>query len=292
MQRIENKTEIVATRHAVASVDILPPFAAARSIVGRYVIDAGYIGIAKYRIVYAVDFYFDESGIHAGSPAFVLAGYLATTSQWLAFEERWCSALTEFGVDCFHMHDLEQRTDRFKGWSPETAIALQGKLIEIINHTVMIGICCGVSVADYQAATPAILHPDIRFAYLLCFYECLLGIQHYMEAKEHNEPVKFIFDQNEYCGMLATVYHRLRKDLGSPAWMGGLSCEDRRIFIPLQAADLLAYEMFKHLTHRSVEPWRKMRKSLGALNTSRYMLKRLDKESISRYAQAFINESD
>jgi hypothetical protein len=240
-----------------------------------------------------MDFYFDESGSHAGTPAFVVAGYLATSAQWLAFEERWIAALHDFGVDCFHMHELEHRSVKFKGWTTETAISLQSRLIEIINQTVMIGICCGLTVADYEAATPPQCHRNIRFAYLMCFYECLTGARLYMEERKPSEPVRFIFDQNkEFSPMMHQVYNAARREWDYPDWMGPLSFEDRRRFVPLQAADLLAYEMFKHMTHRSVEPWRKNRKSLMALDTGWYSLKQLRRDDISRYTEGFFSERE
>jgi len=288
------KTAQNLVRTARELPDILPPFQPSESQTFRDVLDAGYFGVRKYRILVPVEFYFDESGTDAKGPAFVVAGYVATTAQWLAFEERWRKTLKDFNVQTFHMHDLEQRCVEFSGWNAETCIALQSRLIEIINQTVMVGLACGISLADYRAAAPPELHADIRFGYLLCFYECLMGIHHYMEGHDSVEPIKLLFDQQaEYSPMMTKVYTRLRRHLGYPDWMvAEIGFADRRQRVPLQAADLFAYEMFKHLTHRAVEPWRNLRKSAAALDTNRYMLKRLEQNQIRAYTQELLTDQE
>jgi hypothetical protein len=52
--------------------------------------------------------YFDESGIHQGSNALVIAGYFGTTAQWKAFRKKWLKVMGDFDFPLkdFHTTDL------------------------------------------------------------------------------------------------------------------------------------------------------------------------------------------
>jgi hypothetical protein len=245
-----------------------------------------------YRVLVPVQFYFDESGIHAGSPALILAGYAAPTAQWLKFEDRWKTALAEAGVSCFHMSEFESRLSEFRGWSNPKRIAFLSGLIDIINETAVYGLCCAISMEDYREAVPEDLRQfDPRFAYLLCFHECLTWIPDILESVPPKETVNLVFDGNDqYTPMLYRAFCAFKQFFGEPRWLlGTLSYGSKRNYIPLQAADILAYEMYKHLSHRLTDQDRVMRKSLDRLDKGRYMLKRLTKESISRYSGAILS---
>jgi hypothetical protein len=245
-----------------------------------------------YRILFPVQFYFDESGIHAGSPALILAGYAAPTAQWLKFEERWKIALAGAGVSCFHMSEFESRLGEFQGWSNPKRIAFLSNLIDIINDTAVYGLCCALSMDDYREAVPEDLRRfDPRFAYLLCFAECLTWLPEILEGAPPKETVNLIFDGNDqYVPTLYRMFMRFKRALVDPQWlMGTLSGASKQDMIPLQSADILAYEMYKHLNHRLTDQDRAMRKSLDRLDKSRYMLKRLTRESIARHTEAVLS---
>lgn len=55
--------------------------------------------------------FFDESGYGRGSdsPAFVLAGYLATAPQWAAFSKEWKPMLDYYRIGRFKMAEANDR---------------------------------------------------------------------------------------------------------------------------------------------------------------------------------------
>ena len=54
--------------------------------------------------------YLDDGGHPDDQPFLVVAGYVATKSQWLKFEEQWKEALSRFSLESeFHMTDFMQQ---------------------------------------------------------------------------------------------------------------------------------------------------------------------------------------
>jgi len=61
----------------------------------------------------------DDSGSHEDSPHLVMAGYLASVSEWDTFSSEWASKMKEWGLPYFHMTDAEALRGHYKGWSTQ-----------------------------------------------------------------------------------------------------------------------------------------------------------------------------
>lgn len=51
----------------------------------------------------------DESGIHHGAPVCIVAGYLASPTDWMLLDEQWVDALRKAGVEYFHATEFFDR---------------------------------------------------------------------------------------------------------------------------------------------------------------------------------------
>lgn len=67
------------------------------------------------RILVMIEVYVDESGIHDGARALVVAGYWGSPAAWKRFEGGWMAALRRHGVHLheFHARNLFPRRGRF-----------------------------------------------------------------------------------------------------------------------------------------------------------------------------------
>ena len=210
--------------------------------------------------------YFDESGTHPESDAAVVAGFVFDVTQWEAFSEKWRKVLTEFGVDFMHMTDLENRRRQFTGWSVAKKEELLNLLLPIIHdHTFR-----SVGVVVFKKSFDALLSDPVKqicgdqygLATLVCWRHLGLVMQEWdgwinctMESGAqgagallliHTEDSKFTTWHNE---------HRILN----------LSFADKREFLPLQAADILAYELYKDVPRQFGKANRKARYPLRIL---------------------------
>jgi hypothetical protein len=65
------------------------------------------IGTTDDSLIAMLEAYFDESGNDDRSNIFTVAGFIATRSQWEAFEAEWKELLADEKIERFHRVDLE-----------------------------------------------------------------------------------------------------------------------------------------------------------------------------------------
>lgn len=53
--------------------------------------------------------YFDASGTEHDQPCLAVAGYVALAEQWIEFEKQWLARLQVEGLDCFHSTEVRSR---------------------------------------------------------------------------------------------------------------------------------------------------------------------------------------
>ena len=241
--------------------------------------------------------YLDETG-HSKDPnkKYVgLAGMVATAERWEAFERDWRQALEDFEVpnNFFHMMDFAQsQGPPYDGWKNDETKrrTVLDRLMAIIRNT---GMPFGAVVnLEAYRATSATYQAGAVDPYYICLQHCVHGaaVQTLYEAPE--ERIRVVFaDQPEYRGKIVPLYAALKasKEMAHYDLRLAENCsiEDPREIIPLQAADVIAYEVgqyFEKFVHRSdVKPrWgflEIVRMSLkggqGALSLSYYGKERL-----------------
>ena len=111
----------------------------------------------------------DESGIHDDASVCILAGYVASVSQWAAFDERWKRVLRKHDVLDFHSREffpIDSRGKRvgryrksdgskasFGDWAEDQASEFLVGLLSAINETNIHPIGAMVDVSAFRALT-------------------------------------------------------------------------------------------------------------------------------------------
>jgi uncharacterized protein DUF3800 len=203
------------------------------------------------RFVMNYTVYLDESGTHAGSKAVVVAGYMAVADAWIEFEPEWRSCLDEYGIGSFHMTDFANRTAPFNGWSEEARTNCYERLTSIISKYAWGGYCIVIPMDRYKrAVTPGarrILGGPYGLAAMRCFFEVADSLGEVDPAA----VVAYVMDGGvKGRGQLLKAYD-LNKSQSE--WrILSLRFEDHRRFAPLQAADILAYEIYREYTRQVI----------------------------------------
>jgi len=216
--------------------------------------------------------YYDDSGSPDQTLAFVVAGFLAKTQQWIHFEKNWKAILKDFGMDYFHMREYAHSVGQFRMWKnhktdpkekDDRELFLRRLLAEILVRA-NTGLGCAVIMEDYNAVNQEYMLEEFFKPYALCGRTCVAKAC--LWANRWNIPeseVLHVFeDGTEDKGALIEM---IKKDKGfTPIFMNKRECA------PLQAADLMAYEHL--LANRDV-----FRKRIESFDELRYPLKVIDK---------------
>jgi len=202
---------------------------------------------AQERVMAHFAAYFDESGTH-GSPILTLAGYIATVEQWAHFAREWDEILKQESLTHFHMSKFEARQGEFRGWDNDRRLGVQKRLIGIIKRRVNIGIFCAVNLAAYDEMVTEWRRKPFGSPYNFCVKMCLSIISFWAQEYEREEPIAYVIEHgagynHEIDKSFSAVF--AREEMRKFFRLGSLTFADKKQALPLQAADLLAYEVWK-----------------------------------------------
>jgi hypothetical protein len=224
--------------------------------------------------------YMDDSGSHADSPYCLIAGYWGGVNQWRKFDHEWNRALCDFSVPEFHAWQFwardqnRQRVGPYRGWDDDRRNAFLSTLLRIIGELKLYPFVHGVVRSEWDKRTR-----DERQSFsggggsgltapnnpvFLAFQTCVLRTVSYCHP---GVVMDFVIDSNRNTDSWAAIsYQEVRRLLikaNDPVarHLGDLSFADSRRTLPLQAADLLAYEAFKYAKWAKGNPHAKMRRT-------------------------------
>ena len=212
--------------------------------------------------------YFDESGTHAGSKSLAIGGFVGPEKKWRRFEREWSQELRSEGLLYTHMSELESCRGLFASWDKTRARNFQVRLLDIIRAHATWGVSCTVMLNDYNQLV--LSDPDKELSkkvgtpYGICTVGCVALSVEWVKKKHPAEAIQFIFES----GMPRTEVTEwfARQKLRSPQ-LAGIAFSEKSQTLPLQAADIHAYEAWKHTENQyaSGNPLRDVRRSLHAL---------------------------
>jgi hypothetical protein len=204
--------------------------------------------------------YLDESGTHASSSIVTVAGFLSNVDKWATFSNDWNEALRASNIRCFHMTDFENRRGEFDGWTEDIRKPLLNKLLTIIQEHTFWSVGSNIETSLYDSLLGIEAKKLCGGAYgavaLHCwrlFGEKLKIIDGWMNCIMESGAKGF--------GAIQLIYS---EDSHFPEWSNdhrilSLSIDNKINSPPLQAADILAYEIWKERTRILNREPRKMR---------------------------------
>ena len=206
------------------------------------------------------------------SNVFVVGGFVAHADEWARFEPVWQACLVRAGVERFHMREFEYAVGQFKGWDRDRRYELVGQLTEIVNDHRLFGISSALDVEAYERVfVPALPVEDaqiLRRPHVFCLQACL---EHLASIRDQigarGDQIRLVLDNNREVSHVVRVHGR--DFIEFMDWQDLFTePEFASSKLPgLQAADVFAYESFKHVTNQLTGPVpvRPMRKLLERL---------------------------
>jgi hypothetical protein len=228
--------------------------------------------------------YFDESERTGG--VFGVAGYAFVPAQARKFEKEWSTVFAASG-GC-HMVDLAAARGEFKGTPRKELDQLLKEAVKIINKRISFGVSISCNVAEVQQLSPRWIQ-GFGHAYPICCHFAMFAlgnaigdaglrddVAYTFEAGHLYEPEARAFMMNVAKGGPFKESYRYRSD-------SFLSKSDA---IPLQAADMLAWEWTKCQDETLEKRIRPIRQSLYALFKSdprRYTVRHFTGPKLAEY---------
>lgn len=210
----------------------------------------------------------DEHGIQPGSEVTVVGGYIADKRNWERFTRRWNTARKEFGIKGpFHASEYWRNEPPFNGWTDAKKKKCLGTFIKIARDNTWFAVGGMVGTKDWDE----IMAPRFKEGYLgqlsfshpyhFCFQMLFVRFMEYLKddidkrfprRKGFEERVAFVFDRQQQFGKVAAAGFTIIKNLIDPDdRFESFAFRSKDRYIPLQAADLLAFYARRILTHQN-----------------------------------------
>jgi hypothetical protein len=196
--------------------------------------------------------YFDDSGTDKGSAVAVAACYIGTSDQWKCLEADWRQVGDREGFATFHMSECLASTGEFKGWEWEKKDRVIKTLISITKARARIGLVYAVRKVDYDSLVTGPLRDRVgRYHYSFVIRKCLNEIWRWRQDFGVQGPLRYVFDRmSEGKGEIEAILSEMSQSDGEALGLetGGWSFENKKHLIPLQCADILANQGYRHMS--------------------------------------------
>jgi hypothetical protein len=220
------------------------------------------------RYVDHISAYFDESGTHSNSRVLTVAGYLSLESEWIQFSKEWRNILSEFNIDAFHMTDWVSHTRHFKKWTDDQRWECYRRLTDTINRYALLGVGTCLPLDRYELVFKAKGGRFPGVAYGMAATGCFLAVADMLRDLGMDGKVTYIFGNGaQGKGKILQGFNANFKDRESrdEFRLGSLSFMWIKEQLPLQAADILAHELYRVLPRYLGVAARSTRKELDLL---------------------------
>lgn len=193
--------------------------------------------------------YFDESGTHDDSEVVAVAGFVANPSQWEQFSEDWQAALNDCcSLEYFHMSDFESRHGPYESWTDAERKDRLNRFLDIIQKHAQQSIGFVIPKGSFDLLMSDRAKEVCGDAYGLAAIGCWHKLAITARDPRVDGVLEYVMESGARGGgALLKIVAERSEDV---EWLDStrilsLSFRDKRAFPPLQAADILAYELYK-----------------------------------------------
>jgi hypothetical protein len=207
--------------------------------------------------------FMDESGTHDTSPVITVAAYTGRPSDWRKFTRDWNRMKDPIKV--FHSTDCEALRGEFSGWTQESRNELVARLLPVIAKYELRGTAVGINITDFNNAVSNQVTLSHLFGspYVVCFQAVVDNIMWQMQQfRMDNVPLAFIHEENDYQQQALEAFEFVKSMRTRHTAAMTITFAAKNEMVPLQAADVLAYETNK----RARDQTRPIRRSLTAMD--------------------------
>jgi hypothetical protein len=196
--------------------------------------------------------YFDDSSDEKREKFYACGGLIGSPDQWDGFDMAWSSVTCDLEQP-FRSADCEGGHEQFVKWSKPKRDDLMRRLTNVIYETGLHGYVSIVPVPKYKRVFSDAGEHD---PFLLALRQTVMNTAYIAETLK--EDIKLWFEKGNTDAAILRVYNSIAdfKDWKPTRRLSAISFDNKKLR-PLQAADLIAREGFKHITNLGIRKIRK-----------------------------------
>jgi len=207
--------------------------------------------------------YFDESGTHDGAPIMSFGAYLFTADQARKFSRDWAKDLKRLGLPYAHMTDCALGFAAYKDMSMEERVQSEKLLITHIKRRSLFGFMISAPKLTYEQETAGLRLVSL---YTFLLQMSVIKIRDIAQAKGIKQIAYFFESGHRFANEANALFNQMAEVPRAAKWFlyAGHAFVDKRNVLPLQAADMLAWQE-NHRRTRELQGHNKIRADFRAL---------------------------
>jgi hypothetical protein len=198
---------------------------------------------------YMLKAFIDDSGSGGDSTWYVLAGYVGTLEAWDAFEKPWIEILNGSPkLEYFKASEAEslRPNSQWAGISKDARNRRIDSFIDVIRKFATRAFHVRARQKDYDEVIKPYIPKQWDNAYFFLFMGLIASVTSVEKYAGYGQPVDFVFDWAEKKRIQQPSLRLYGQCADLPQFRGrvhNIHYEDEKKFLPLQAADLLAWQI-------------------------------------------------
>jgi len=207
--------------------------------------------------------YFDDSGTHGTSKVVVLGGVFGNQFQWEYFSELWKRKLDnpcpgKLPLRRFHMTDCQNSQHEFAGWKRHETDFLVRELGQIVLKCGLWGYAAAVSRADWDDLITGDVRRMIGDAEGFCIRNVYIRTLRWARQFGGDKNIAFVFDSRPHREKENTrvfdIFQWFQDNQQQNPQLVSATFASSYKILPLQAADLVAWEFYQHVLRILAQP--------------------------------------
>jgi hypothetical protein len=220
--------------------------------------------------------YVDDSGTHNEARVAAAACCVSSVSEWGTFNRKWREVECREAFRHFHMSAFaacrrdewcrdcrdgktSEEEHPWRSWSSNKRERVITKLVNIVYKYIQVGFGWAIIKEDYNDLVAPPLRDKTGEPYTYAFACCGGQIKKWRDYRKITQPMEYVFDlipHKEKETQIATLFVRsLEYDPEAATKYGftqtGYSFKNKKLVLPLLAADMLAWATVQELLHTS-----------------------------------------
>lgn len=219
-----------------------------------------------------IKIYVDESGTHDDADVVTVAAYAGRPKAWREWSREWRKAKRPIKV--FHAVDAANRAGEFQGWSPDERTELVKRLLPVIMGNKIAGAVIALNKKEFREATEGKeeLLRALGNPYTTCFHWLVQSLLELLKPNK-KETLKFVHENNSYEKEATASFEFIRNYANPNKVPMRLLFGGKLEQMPLQTADILAYEAYKRFQEPGKperKPWQILKPKVVAVHVGKH----------------------
>jgi hypothetical protein len=198
--------------------------------------------------------YFDDTGTHATSKVVAVAGIHGTEGELRGLESEWRKHLArplcgrKPPLSRFHMYDCQNSVGEFRGWNRTETDYFCHQLATAIMESGVSGCGMACSRKDWDDLVTGDTRAVLGDPEGICIRNCFTVACQWAQQITFDPEITFVFDNRPHRQREnKVVFDVFQRGLKPPPTLMGVSFLTSHKVLPLQAADLVAWEFYQHV---------------------------------------------